>query len=1065
MAEEVKRIRAVFEADVSKYNTSLDSINKQMKLSRAETRLAQKELQGFGTNSETVARVQEKLNQQLELNRKKIELYNQSLTKSQQIIDKNVASREGLNQKVVEAKKALAEAEKAHGKESEATKKASEALDEAKKAYDKNESAINSNIKKIAEYETQISSAKTEILGLENQIEYQNKALQEQANKLKATSEKLSEFGDRAKSAGDSINNVSNKVLSVSASMATIIGASAAMSLSFEKDIAKINTLLDDTRNLDKYKNKVKELSDETGIQIGTVSEGMYQAISSLGDLGEETNTIFEIMTKGAKAGSSEVSDAVSLIAAGMKGYGQINAETAKKISDLAFQTAKLGVTTFPEMASSMQELFPLSSTLNISLEELYGNMATLTGVTGNTAEVSTQLKAVFSNLIKPTTAMQKLIEKYGHANAQAMLETEGFSGLLKILQEETGGSSDKMGELFSSTEALTAILALTGEQYDTFIDKTGQMEEAAGATQRALDKIESTKADKLEKSLNRLKNSFIKLGEESGPLVDKFASILEKVTDAISEMDEETLDSIINLTMMGVAVGGAGKVVGGTVSTVGDLAKGLSTLTGWLGKTSGAATAVGTATAAAGGSAGMGMMVTTLGSLVSAAAPWLLAAAGIVGFGVAINNEMSQEVIPTMDLFEDALIQTGTAMTANGEVATYMSQKISEETKKQVQSYLDLDEQAKFALNDLYFSSQTITDETVNNMTEKYRLMGETITAGLAENKANDTEILSQFFATSTLMTEEQEAEILRLMQEGYDNKQTTVQEAETRINEILTAAKDANRELKAEEVEEITTLQNQMKTEAIKALSTQEQEAQVILDRLSAYDKRVTAEMVSEHIKKLNEQEQSAIDSANNQYRETVNAIETMRDELGVITAEQADSMIEDAERQRDETIKAAEKTRDSAVDTIFKMNKDLVEDVDASTGNIISFWDRLFGKWDRWQPQKKTFVTENKTIETIEKKTNYYETKRPGYLSPINLERQIYKQLSRSIPQQVSFAQSHSNLSRQQPIEINYSPELIGTIQLDLGNGRIEQREIRFIDKGLKKKQELSTYGGIR
>nr|WP_233456969.1 hypothetical protein [Blautia producta] len=38
--------------------------------------------------------------------------------------------------------------------------------------------------------------------------------------------------------------------------------------------------------------------------------------------------------------------------------------------------------------------------------------MATLTGVTGNTAEVSTQLKAVFSNLMAPTTAMQGVIEK-----------------------------------------------------------------------------------------------------------------------------------------------------------------------------------------------------------------------------------------------------------------------------------------------------------------------------------------------------------------------------------------------------------------------------------------------------------------------------------------------------------------------------------------------------------------------------------------------------------------------------------------------------------------------------
>ena len=68
-----------------------------------------------------------------------------------------------------------------------------------------------------------------------------------------------------------------------------------------------------------------------------------------------------------------------------MKGYNSISETTAKKISDLAFQTQKLGVTTFPEMAESMQPLFPLGNSLNVSYEELFGSMATLTGVTGNT--------------------------------------------------------------------------------------------------------------------------------------------------------------------------------------------------------------------------------------------------------------------------------------------------------------------------------------------------------------------------------------------------------------------------------------------------------------------------------------------------------------------------------------------------------------------------------------------------------------------------------------------------------------------------------------------------------
>lgn len=1065
MAEEVKRIRAVFEADVSKYNTSLDGINKQMKLARAETRLAQKELEGFGTSSTTVAKVQDKLNQQIELNRKKIELFSQSLSKSQQTIETNVKAREELNQTIIEAKEALAKAEKAHGKESEAVQEAKAALESAEKAYNKNESAIKSNIQRVAEYESQIVSAQTEIQGLENRIQSQNQKLQEQSNKLKQAYERLDRFGDKAKATGEVISQASDKVLGISASMATLIGASATMSMSFEKNIASINTLLDDTTNLDKYKNKILELSDQTGISIDTVSDGMYQIISTVGDLGDDINQIFETMTKSAKAGGAEVADAVSLISAGMKGYGQVNDETARKISDLAFQTDKLGVTTLPEMASSMQALFPLTSTLNISLEELFGQMATLTGVTGNTAEVSTQLKAVFSNLIKPTTSMQKLMKKYGYANAQAMLETEGFAGLLEILQKETGGSSDKMGELFSSTEALIAILALSGEQYENFISNSAQMSEAAGTTNEALNKIESTKADQLQRSLNELKNSFLDLGGAAIPMVEKLIKVVDKVTTVIKDMDEETLDSIVNMTAMGLAVGGAGKVIGGTISTVGNLSKGLSSVISWASKFGGAASAAGTAASVAGGATGMGALTASLGTLVGAAAPWLLAGAAIVGTGAAIHHGMSQEVIPTVDLFADHLEATGTVMTQYGEVTTYTTQKISEETQKQVQAYLDLDEGATSALSHLYYSSETLTAETVASMTAQYQQMGETITQELQADKENDLAILNEFMANSQTLTEEQQAEMLRLTQEHYVAQETTVAEAQARIKEILETASKEKRDLTAEEFQEITTLQQTMKTEAISALSEQEAEAQVILDRMTAYDKRVTAEMVSENIKQFNEQEQKAIDAANSQYREVVNIAEKLRADGTEESKKMADEMIAEAERQRDETIEAAKETRDEAVSKIFEMNKDLIEDVDSTTGEIVSFWDKLFGKWDKWEPKKKTLITENKTIETTQKRTNYYSTNRPGEtISPVNLERQVYQQLSRAIPQQLSFAQRHTAIQRANQSSINLTPQFEGIVNFVLDDGSIVKKNIKFVNKEFRRTSRTLSYGGV-
>ena len=336
-------------------------------------------------------------------------------------------------------------------------------------------------------------------------------------------------------SASQKFEAASKKFAPISAAVAGVGAASGKMALDFEDSMANVNTLLDDPSHLEGYKNAVRRISDNTGLSLETMSAGMYQAISSLGDGVEETERIFTTMARSAKAGGAEVSDSVALISAGMKGYNDVSNETAQKISDLAFQTAKLGVTTFPEMAKSMQPLFPLANSLNLSYEELFGSMATLTGVTGNTAEVSTQLKAVFSNLMAPTTAMQGVIEKYGYSSGQAMLESEGLAGMLKIVQNETGGQADKMAELFSSTEAVTAMTALTGSQFDTFNDKLGQMSDAAGATNAAYEKLQ-TNGDKLRKAWNQVKNMGVLLGST---MIDMMVPAIMMITDKIDTFSE----------------------------------------------------------------------------------------------------------------------------------------------------------------------------------------------------------------------------------------------------------------------------------------------------------------------------------------------------------------------------------------------------------------------------------------------------------------------------------------------------------------------------------------------
>lgn len=137
-----------------------------------------------------------------------------------------------------------------------------------------------------------------------------------------------------------------------------IMAASGKMADTFEKDMGQVNTLLDNHNHLKSYKNMAIKTSNETGIALHTISEGVYQMISSIGDSGTKTQKIFNVAAKAAKGGGSSVQESVALISSAMKGYDSVNVKTAQSISDMAFQTQKLGVTTYKELAASMQPLF-----------------------------------------------------------------------------------------------------------------------------------------------------------------------------------------------------------------------------------------------------------------------------------------------------------------------------------------------------------------------------------------------------------------------------------------------------------------------------------------------------------------------------------------------------------------------------------------------------------------------------------------------------------------------------------------------------------------------------------
>ena len=346
----------------------------------------------------------------------------------------------------------------------------------------------------------------------------------------------------------------------------------------FETGMSNVATLLDgDTATVNK---RIAEMGDDimgvakkTGIATDDLSNGMYQIVSALGDSADATSQL-EVAAKAAKAGGATTVDAINLLSAVTKGYGDTSGEAWSKASDLAFQTVKLGQTSFPELAANMGKVVPIASALNISQEELFGSFATLTGVTGSTAEVATQMKSVFSGLMTPSTQLSDTISSLGYSSANAMLDELGLIGTLDKLTAACGDDKQAVAKLFSSVEAQTAVLALAGSQTENWVQKTEAMAGAADATSNAFDKSSDNLQGKLDKMKQVFETFKIRVGNILIPIVtnivDKAIPKIEKAFDTLMPILSDVYTSAKPvIEAFGNAIPGALQIAGDIMSGV----------------------------------------------------------------------------------------------------------------------------------------------------------------------------------------------------------------------------------------------------------------------------------------------------------------------------------------------------------------------------------------------------------------------------------------------------------------------------------------------------------------
>lgn len=834
-----------------------------------------------------------------------------------------------------------------------------------------------------------ITKMKVDITSFKSDME---KVKVEAVTQAKAVSKELENTAKVGKQMSKLGKNLTKKVT------VPIVGVGTAitkMSMDFDSSFAKVSTLLDENIvDFNKYQEELLNASSDSKVAIEDFSEAVYQSISAGVDQTKAINFTTDAM-KLAKGGFTDGAKAVDILTTAINGYS-LSSEDAARISDLLITTQNLGKTTVDELASSMGAVIPVASSVNFSVEELSASYAQLTKNGIATAESGTYLRSMLSELGKSGSIADKTLrELTGKGFADLKAEGKATSEIISMLNDEAIKNDKSLKDMFGSVEAGTAAMVLfkgEGQEYNEMLEAMG---DSAGATQKAFDKMDSTKAEQLKGALNELKNAGIELGTNLLPIVTKFADDLSDLVEGYNNLSPKQQDMILKLGFTAAAAGPVVKVTGNLVTGYTKLKPLLSGVNTLFSKGTPLITKFGkglgeTASQAIGTTAGMSNLDIAVGNLglklmegpgllgkfgkalvgattsssgllaslsgvVSAAAPFALAAGGVALAAKGISDVLSTEVVPEVDLFADHYVQTTQMITAGGQMATQQVTsdvvKISEATQTAVQAYIDMDNALTQEMYNMQINHTVITDEIANDMVTKFNSMGDSIIAKQKETTSEAITTLSDFYLSTDGIVDENEQAILDRIQTGSQAQIETVEQCKARIKEIYQLAADENREITENEQNEINALQEQIRDNAIQTFSETEEEAAVIRERMKDYQGRLSAEMASDMITSANEARDGEIAAAEDKYDEIVKQAARL-ESAGIITEEEYKDMTDAAEKTKNDQITKARQACDGIKREIEKSTPGISKQVDIQTGKIKTGWDNLTN-WvsDKW------------------------------------------------------------------------------------------------------------------
>ncbi len=323
-----------------------------------------------------------------------------------------------------------------------------------------------------------------------------------------------------------------------------------------ETQAYKVSTVADmSVTTIDDISGQVLSLSNDIGEYADGLTDAAYQAISA----GVDTANVFGFVAdanKLAQGGFTDTTTAVDVLTTITNAYNLSASETSR-VSDILITTQNKGKTTVAELASSIGNVIPIAATYNVGLENLSTSYAVLTSRGIATAESTTMIKAMLSELGDSGSEVAQILSNETGMSLSTLME-QGYSlgDTLDIILNSVDGNKNAFNELWSSTEAGVSAITLLNAGSEEFNSLMGEMETSTGAAAIAYNKMASTTEDAHEGMQVSAENLKKAIGMDLNPVLKDLYNVGADAFSWATDLVQEHPAITASITAITIGIG-----------------------------------------------------------------------------------------------------------------------------------------------------------------------------------------------------------------------------------------------------------------------------------------------------------------------------------------------------------------------------------------------------------------------------------------------------------------------------------------------------------------------------